>query len=196
MSSICRATFCAVSSITWNRTVDAPSERATSGSPQSTRWLASSPNTVQNTLHGVGRYARLPFKRFTRNELSYLDKPEMDAILAAPDRRTKQGMRDHALLLFLYNSGARVTEAASLQVGDLNLRGNQIGDVHLRGKGRRHVVVHSGQSPRRRCSLSPVTARPNNLSSSTDLAKRSPATASTGCFAFTSELRQLPIHHS
>jgi len=58
-----------------------------------------------------GQIRSLPFKRFTRNELSYLDKPEMDALLAAPDRRTKQGMRDHALLLFLYNSGARVTEA-------------------------------------------------------------------------------------
>ncbi len=90
----------------------------------------------------------VPFKRFTRNELSYLDKTEMDALLAAPDCRTEQGIRDHALLLFLYNSGARVTEAASLQIGDLNLRANQIGDVQLRGKGRKM----------RRCPLWPATA--------------------------------------
>jgi site-specific recombinase XerD len=90
----------------------------------------------------------VPFKRFTRNELSYLDKPEMDAILAAPDRRTEQGRRDHALLLFLYNSGARVSEAASLLTGDLNLRVNHIGDVQLRGKGRKI----------RRCPLWPATA--------------------------------------
>ena len=89
----------------------------------------------------------IPFKRFTRNELSYLDKPEMDALLATPDRRTDQGRRDHALLLFLYNSGARVSEAASLQIGDLNLRANQIGDVQLRGKGRKM----------RRCPLWPAT---------------------------------------
>jgi integrase/recombinase XerD len=89
----------------------------------------------------------IPFKRFTRNELTYLDKPEMDALLAAPDRRTQQGLRDHALLLFLYNSGARVSEAASLQIGDLNLRANQIGDVQLRGKGRKI----------RRCPLWPAT---------------------------------------
>jgi integrase/recombinase XerD len=89
----------------------------------------------------------IPFKRFTRNELTYLDKPEMDALLAAPDRRTQQGLRDHALLLFLYNSGARVSEAASLQIGDLNLRANQIGDVQLRGKGRKM----------RRCPLWPAT---------------------------------------
>jgi integrase/recombinase XerD len=89
----------------------------------------------------------IPFKRFTRNELTYLDKPEMDALLAAPDRRTQQGLRDHALLLFLYNSGARVSEAASLKIGDLNLRANQIGDVQLRGKGRKM----------RRCPLWPAT---------------------------------------
>ena len=58
------------------------------------------------------------------------------------------GIRDHALLLFLYNSGARVTEAASLQIGDLNLRGSQIGDVQLRGKG----------NETRRCPLWPATA--------------------------------------
>ena len=40
-------------------------------------------------------------------------------------------------LLFLYNSGARVSEAASLLIGDLNLRPNQLGDVQLRGKGRK-----------------------------------------------------------
>jgi site-specific recombinase XerD len=90
----------------------------------------------------------IPFKRFARNELSYLDKPEMDALLAAPDRRTRQGLRDHALLLFLYNSGARVTEAASLRVSDLNLRVNQVGSVQLRGKGNKT----------RRCPLWPATS--------------------------------------
>src|SRR5271156_6481393 len=89
----------------------------------------------------------VPFKRFTRNELSYMDKPEMDALLAAPDRRTAQGRRDHALLLFLYNSGARVSEAASVLIGDLNVRPNQLGDVQLRGKGRKV----------RRCPLWPAT---------------------------------------
>src|SRR5438132_1335277 len=39
-------------------------------------------------------------------------KPEMDALLAAPERSTTQGRRDYALLLFLYNTGARADEAA------------------------------------------------------------------------------------
>ena len=74
-----------------------------------------------------GQVRSVPFKRFARKELSYLDKPEMDALLAAPDLCTRQGVRDHALLLFLYNSGARVTEATSLRVGDLDVRTNQMG---------------------------------------------------------------------
>ena len=56
----------------------------------------------------------------------------MDALLAAPDRETAQGRRDHALLLFLYNSGTRAEEAAQLLVGELALAG---GSVKIRGKG-------------------------------------------------------------
>ena len=94
-----------------------------------------------------GQVRSVPFKRFARKELSYLDKPEMEALLAAPDLRTRQGVRDHALLLFLYNSGARVTEATTLLVGDLDLRANRIGSVQLRGKGNKT----------RRCPLWPAT---------------------------------------
>ena len=62
----------------------------------------------------------------------YLEKAEMDALLAAPDRRIAQGRRDYALLLFLYNSGARATEAAQLKVRDLDIRA---ACVKITGKG-------------------------------------------------------------
>jgi len=55
----------------------------------------------------------------------------------------------YALLLFLYNSGARVTEAASLKIEDLNLRSNALSDVRLQGKGRKT----------RQCPLWPDTAK-------------------------------------
>lgn len=64
----------------------------------------------------------VPFKKSIQASMSYLEKDEIDAILAAPDRSTTQGQRDHRLLLFLYNSGARADEAAHLTIGDLNLR--------------------------------------------------------------------------
>jgi site-specific recombinase XerD len=85
----------------------------------------------------------VPFKHFARKELSYLEKSEVAALLATPDLHSRNGIRDHALLLFLCNSGARVIEAASLRVvvvsssssSDLSLRANQIGSVQLKGKG-------------------------------------------------------------
>jgi len=75
----------------------------------------------------------IPFKKTAKSTLSYLDKPEMDALLKAPDIHTPQGRRDYALLLFLYNSGARTDEAAHLTVGDITW-GNSPA-VHLVGKG-------------------------------------------------------------
>ena len=53
-----------------------------------------------------GEIRSIPFKKAARPLLSYLEKAEMDALLAAPDTSRAQGRRDHALLLFLYNSGA------------------------------------------------------------------------------------------
>ena len=58
----------------------------------------------------------VPFKKTPKSSLTYLDKPEIDALLKAPDLRTPQGSRDYALLLFLYNTGARVEEAAHLTI--------------------------------------------------------------------------------
>ena len=95
-----------------------------------------------------GQVRAVPFKRHGRTELPYLDKPEMNAILAAPDRTTLRGQRDHALLLFMYNSGARASEVAALQIADLNLRSREMSDVRLAGKGRKT----------RRCPLWPSTA--------------------------------------
>ncbi len=75
----------------------------------------------------------IPFKKAAKSTLPYLDKREMDTILATPDRRTSQGVRDHALLLFLYNAGARADEAARLTVADLDLGPSPV--VKILGKG-------------------------------------------------------------
>ena len=74
----------------------------------------------------------IPFKKTTYPSIIYLDKPEMDALLAAPDRRTSQGQRDYALLLFLYNSGARASEAAALRISDIDWHARS---VRFLGKG-------------------------------------------------------------
>lgn len=86
----------------------------------------------------AGDLRRVPFtKAGTRSVVPYLEKPELDALLNAPDQRTAQGQRDHALLLFLYNSGARADEAAQLLIGDLDLAvcDRDYSSVRIRGKG-------------------------------------------------------------
>ena len=75
----------------------------------------------------------VPFKKTAKNTLTYLDKLEIEALLKTPDQQTWQGQRDYALLLFLYNTGARVSEAVQLTAGDISW-GNTPA-VQLLGKG-------------------------------------------------------------
>jgi integrase/recombinase XerD len=79
-----------------------------------------------------GQIRSVPFKKASKTVIPYLEKPQMDALLAAPDRQTAQGCRDHALLLFLYNSGTCAEEAAQVLVSELDLAGCS---VKIRGKG-------------------------------------------------------------
>lgn len=89
-------------------------------------------------LQWCGDLKNIPLKKAARPLVTYLEKEEMDALLAAPDQTTEQGRRDHAVLLFLYNTGARADEAAHVQVGDLMLGRSPRRDgasVLLHGKG-------------------------------------------------------------
>jgi integrase/recombinase XerD len=85
------------------------------------------------------RILAIPGKRATRPALDYLRHEELEAILCAPDRTTLQGRRDHALLLFLGRTGARVSEAIGINVADLRL--DKPFQVLLRGKGRKERIV-------------------------------------------------------
>ncbi len=84
-----------------------------------------------------GSVRAIPFKRSDTNPVTYLEKLEIDALLAAPNRATSQGQRDYALLLFLYNSGARASEAVQVQLDDLQQDSTGSGIVRLNGKGRK-----------------------------------------------------------
>ncbi len=87
------------------------------------------PELVDMATHIQG----VPLRRTAAPTMAYLEKPEVDTLLATPDRRRPQGQRDYALLLFLYNTGARAAEAARATVGDLSLAPAPC--VRLRGKG-------------------------------------------------------------
>jgi site-specific recombinase XerD len=79
-----------------------------------------------------GQIRAIPFKKAMQAVVPYLEKAEIDVLLAAPDQRTAQGRRDHVLLLFLYNTGARASEAAHVKVADLDLNA---ASVRILGKG-------------------------------------------------------------
>ena len=84
-----------------------------------------------------GQIRLIPFKKTVQAGITYLEKSEMDAILASPDRKTPQGQRDYALLLFLYNSGARASEAATLRICDVDWHARS---VQVLGKGNKRRV--------------------------------------------------------
>ncbi len=77
----------------------------------------------------------IPTKQAPRPALHPLEPREIEAILAQPDRTTVQGQRDHALLSFLYNTGARIQEA--LDVCPKAIRFDSPSCVRLFGKGRK-----------------------------------------------------------
>ena len=104
------------------------------------------------TLHAFARYTgncspehaewcagirNVPFKRGWRTPVTYLEKEEIDALFQAPDRKSKLGQRDYALLLFLYNSGARASEAVRVAIEDLTWDSTGTGSVKIQGKGRK-----------------------------------------------------------
>lgn len=79
----------------------------------------------------------IPFKKSTEPTLTAIDLEEITALLAVPVRSTAQGQRDYALLLFLYNSGARASEAAGLSVGDIDWHARS---AKVLGKGKKHRI--------------------------------------------------------
>jgi integrase/recombinase XerD len=84
------------------------------------------------------RIMAIPLKRFARPLLGYLSHNEMQALLQAMDN-SRSGRRDHLLFLFLYNTGARVSEALSVRVQDVQRHDYRA--VQLLGKGRKHRTV-------------------------------------------------------
>ena len=112
-------------------------------------------------LHAFARYAAahapehlaicqrllaVPFKRARTRVVEYLEGDEFRAMLGAADRGTREGRRDHALLLTFLNTGARVQELLDVRPMDLQL--DPPLQVRLQGKGRKE----------RFCPLWPRTA--------------------------------------
>ncbi len=68
----------------------------------------------------------------------FLTVPEIDALLAAPNRSTPRGLRDAAMIMLMYAAGLRVTELVSLRIGEVDL---SRGTVTPLGKGSKRRIV-------------------------------------------------------
>ncbi|MBE3088445.1 MAG: tyrosine-type recombinase/integrase [Chloroflexi bacterium] len=90
---------------------------------------------VPELVERASQLQAVPLRRVDHPTVPYLEKAEIDAVLATPDRRRRLGQRDYALLLFLYNTGARADEAAHLPRGALDL--GRPASVRILGKGRK-----------------------------------------------------------
>jgi integrase/recombinase XerD len=93
----------------------------------------------------IQRVLAIPPKRSERNLLTYLTELEVDALLAAPDKNTWTGRRDHAMLALTIQTGLRISELIGLTCQDLTLTAGA--NVHITGKGRKQ----------RRTPLTPAT---------------------------------------
>jgi site-specific recombinase XerD len=98
-----------------------------------------------------GYIRAIPSKKAVTRPVGWMTKEEMDAILKVPDQKTLQGQSEYALLLFLYNTGARVSEATQMKVGDLQ--------INLRNGGHALATLHGKGGKIRQCPLWPATER-------------------------------------
>ena len=83
----------------------------------------------------IQRVLAIPSQRFTRAQIGFLTSAEVQSLLAAPDRCTWSGRRDHALLLVAVQTGLRLSELTGAQRNAVTLGTG----AHIRvlGKGRK-----------------------------------------------------------
>ena len=94
----------------------------------------------------IQRVLAIPAKRFTRPLVPFLSRPEVDALLAAPDQGSWSGRRDHALILLAVQTGLRLSELTSLRRADLHFGAGA--HVRVIGKGRKERCTPLSKSTR------------------------------------------------
>lgn len=95
--------------------------------------------TDPTSLGIAQRVLSIPGKRTITPLMSHLDSTELRALLGAPNRHTRLGRRDYILLLFLADTGARVSEAVGIDVADIQFEAPSY--VVLHGKGSKDRMV-------------------------------------------------------
>lgn len=87
----------------------------------------------------IERILAIPAKRFDRRLVTFLTEPEISALLAAPDRSTCTGRRDHAFFSLAAQTGLRASELIGLRCADIHLGAGA--HVNCHGKGRKQRIT-------------------------------------------------------
>ncbi len=87
----------------------------------------------------IQRVLAMPAKRFDRKLIDFMTRPEVDALLNAPDKSTWNGRRDHALLLTTLQTGLRLSEVTGLKRQDVTVGTGA--HVVVLGKGRKQRAI-------------------------------------------------------
>lgn len=126
------------------------------------QWLEASRNSGIKTrnlrltaIHSFFRYVEMqepallalcrgildiPMKKCEKKPPVHLSDIEVKMLLAEPDTRTKEGIRDLAIMAVLYDTGARVSELTGLKILDIRM-GSGTATVYITGKGRKMRIV-------------------------------------------------------
>lgn len=88
----------------------------------------------------IARVQAIPTKNTDDKQVTYLSDIELDALLAAPDRTTWTGRRDHTLILVLATTGLRVSELTALTHAD-TCTDTRAAHIACHGKGRKDRIT-------------------------------------------------------
>ena len=87
----------------------------------------------------IARVLAIPPKRYDKALVTWLTEDELDALLAAPDKTTRAGRRDHAMILLAAQTGLRISELTGLTRSDVRLGAGP--HVSCHGKGRKQRIT-------------------------------------------------------
>jgi integrase/recombinase XerD len=129
-----------------------------------------------------GHIRAIASKKSMPPPVGWLTRAEMEAMLAGPDRKTERGRSEYALLLFLYNTGARVSEAKQLKVATYKSGVAAAGTISspCTARAARRANARFGRKLNAFWPIRSSVAPPMTLSSSAGSESRLPASGSIG----------------
>jgi site-specific recombinase XerD len=94
-----------------------------------------------DNIYELNRILDIPAKKTAKTIIPYLTEQDLKILFSQPDLKTREGRRDYALLIFLYDTAARVQEIADLKVKNVRLVAPAVVTLHGKGDKMRQVPI-------------------------------------------------------